>query len=132
MRDANDDAIVRTVVALAKTLRLESHRRGVEIRSAGASYAAQMNCDFAQGFLTSGPCQPATSSRNYWPDCAAPDRHELICINVEAIHKAILCPRFGIMFARQGDPMAAVMPAPAQSRLQSLTRRCRALSGRVR
>jgi len=55
--DANDDAIVRTIIALARALRLAVTAEGVETVAQRDALRA-MNCDYAQGFLYCRP-QPA-------------------------------------------------------------------------
>jgi diguanylate cyclase (GGDEF)-like protein/PAS domain S-box-containing protein len=53
-RDSCDEAIVRAVVAMGKNLQLEVVAEGVE--SAGhAAFAAELGCDFAQGYHYSEP-----------------------------------------------------------------------------
>ncbi|MBI2308810.1 MAG: EAL domain-containing protein [Rhodocyclales bacterium] len=58
-RDANDDAIVRTIVALAQTLHLKVTAEGVETAAQRDALQA-IGCDFAQGYYYFRP-QPAAS-----------------------------------------------------------------------
>ena len=53
-RDANDEAIVRAVVAMGQNLRLEVVAEGVE-SAAHVAFAAALGCDYAQGYHFSPP-----------------------------------------------------------------------------
>ena len=53
-RDANDEAIVRAVVAMGQNLRLEVVAEGVE-SAAHVEFAAALGCDYAQGYHFSPP-----------------------------------------------------------------------------
>jgi len=59
LRDGSDDAaIVRTIAALARSLRLQLLAEGVETE-AQRCFLEQVGCDRIQGFLFSGPLDPA-------------------------------------------------------------------------
>ena len=55
-RDKNADAIVRTIIALARSLGLETVAEGVEVQSQ-ADFLARELCDVCQGFLFSRPVE---------------------------------------------------------------------------
>jgi EAL domain-containing protein (putative c-di-GMP-specific phosphodiesterase class I) len=76
--DAQDTAIVDSVVALARTLRLSVTGEGVETQ-AQARHLRQLGCERGQGFLFSVPLPPASierlleearSPRSYLPQAA--------------------------------------------------------------
>jgi EAL domain-containing protein (putative c-di-GMP-specific phosphodiesterase class I) len=59
--DRADTALVGTMVALARQLKLTSVAEGVETREQLA-YLLEMGCDAAQGYLFSPPLEPAELS----------------------------------------------------------------------
>jgi predicted signal transduction protein with EAL and GGDEF domain len=57
-KNPEDEAIVQTIVALARTLRLSTTAEGVETQ-AQADMLARLGCDFVQGFLYARPMPAA-------------------------------------------------------------------------
>jgi diguanylate cyclase (GGDEF)-like protein/PAS domain S-box-containing protein len=58
-QNVEESAVTRTIVALAKTLRLETVAEGVE-RSEHVRELQELNCDLAQGFFFARPLDAAT------------------------------------------------------------------------
>lgn len=64
LSDGNDEAIVRTIIAMARSLGLATLAEGVE-NHAQAERLAALGCDFAQGFYFGRP-QPADAFAARW------------------------------------------------------------------
>ena len=64
--DTGDEAIIRAVIALSRSLGLETIAEGVE-QQAQAEFLAREGCNFAQGFLYSRPL-PAEELAETWGD----------------------------------------------------------------
>ncbi|WP_316368920.1 putative bifunctional diguanylate cyclase/phosphodiesterase [Candidatus Thiodiazotropha sp. CDECU1] len=63
-QDANDEAIVRAIIAMSKSLGLEAVAEGVE-KSSQADFLLKSGCDLSQGYLYSRPL-PAEEILNNW------------------------------------------------------------------
>ncbi|PVV18479.1 MAG: diguanylate cyclase [gamma proteobacterium symbiont of Ctena orbiculata] len=63
-QDANDEAIVRAIIAMSKSLGLEAVAEGVE-KSSQADFLLNSGCDLSQGYLYSRPL-PAEEILNNW------------------------------------------------------------------
>jgi diguanylate cyclase (GGDEF)-like protein/PAS domain S-box-containing protein len=68
LSNGNDEAIVRTIIAMARSLGLTTLAEGVET-GAQADRLRELGCDFAQGFHF-GPPEPAGTFAGRWLACA--------------------------------------------------------------
>ena len=60
----DDEAIVRTIIALARTLRLKTTAEGVET-PAQRDALQRLGCDFAQGYLIARPMPAAELEQRF-------------------------------------------------------------------
>ncbi|WP_406671938.1 EAL domain-containing protein [Natronospira sp.] len=62
--DASDYAIVKTIIATARALGMETLAEGVETE-AQARALSELCCDYAQGYLVGSPCTPEEFARRW-------------------------------------------------------------------
>src|SRR5205807_4302884 len=75
-QNAQDTAIVRSVVALAKTLNLNVTGEGVETAEQ-QMHLEELGCDLAQGFMFARPSPPELLDAVLLNDCARSSRPDL-------------------------------------------------------
>ena len=83
LTDRDDEAIVRTVIDLARNLRLPVVAEGVEDPATLASLRS-MGCRSAQGFLFSRPLAPDDVVRWLAEQAPAPEEGTTICLQPDA------------------------------------------------